>query len=166
MRLMVLLLALLMAGCATSPPPASTPGAGSTDSSTDSIAGPGTAPDASGETADAPARPSTEGATLALLAQSDRAADSGDLEGALAYAERAVRIEPRRADLWIRLAQLALAGDDPATAIQYANKALSLAADRPDWQRDAWMVVADAKEAQGSAAEAEEIRRRWRTARG
>ena len=160
MRLIVLLFALFVAGCATSPPPAPTSGSGSTS------ANPAAAEQPSGNPAGAPARPSTEAATLALLAQSSRAADSGDLESALAYAERAVRIEPRRADLWIRLAELALAGNHPATAIQYANKALSLAAERPDLQRDAWMLVADAKEAQGDLAEAAEIRRRWRTARG
>ncbi len=155
--LLLLLLAALAAGCATSPPPAPAP-----QSPPGGEAGAGEAPD-DGRGA---ARPSTEGATLALLKQSDRAAGHGDLESALAYAERAVRIEPRRADLWTHLAALALAKGEPQTAIQYANKALSLAAGRPDWQRDAWLVIADAEEARGDPAAAERIRRRWRTARG
>lgn len=114
----------------------------------------------------APARPSPDNATLALLNQSDRAALNGDLDEALSYAERAVRIDPRRADLWTRLAELELRSGDAATAIRYAQKALSLAAGSPGLTRDAWLVIADAKEATGAADEAADIRQRWQTARG
>lgn len=158
----LLLLVLALGGCTTTP-------VGSTG------------PDA---TADRPGTPSTEGvdqertvpqtsperqtdaATLALLNQSARAADSGDLGSALAYAERAVRLEPQRADLWTRLAGLELESSHPETAIQYARKALSLARERPDWQRDAWLVIARAREMQGDHQAAEEIRERWQTYRG
>lgn len=153
----LLFAALLAAGCATStPPPGQTP----------SPAEPAGTPTPSGEHPPGTAAPSSDAATLALLEQSERAAKNGALDEALSYAERAVRIEPRRADLWTRLASLELADGNPTTAIQYANKALVLAADRPDWQRDAWLVIADAKDALGQTEEAEAIRRRWRTARG
>lgn len=110
--------------------------------------------------------PSTDSATLALLQQSERAAANGSVGDALAYTERAVRLEPRRADLWTRLAALELQSGDAETAIQYANKALTLARQRVDWQRDAWLVIADAKEFQGDQEGARVIRSRWQTYRG
>ncbi len=108
----------------------------------------------------------TATATLALLQQSERAASGGSLAEAIAYLERAIRIEPRRADLWVQLAQLEIANQQPTAAIQYANKALALAGTRTDWQRDAWLVIADAKAAQGDLEDASRIRERWRSYRG
>ena len=105
-------------------------------------------------------------ATLALLQQSERAAQGGSLAQALSYAERAVRIDPRSASLWTHLAVLELRNGDADAAIQYANKAISLAATRPDWQRDAWLVIADARDFLGDTVGAEEIRRRWQSQRG
>ncbi|MEE8077443.1 MAG: tetratricopeptide repeat protein [Pseudomonadales bacterium] len=110
--------------------------------------------------------PATATATLALLQQSERAASGGSLAEAIAYLERAIRIEPRRADLWVQLAQLEIANQQPTAAIQYANKALALAGTRTDWQRDAWLVIADAKAAQGDLEDASRIRERWRSYRG
>jgi tetratricopeptide (TPR) repeat protein len=114
-----------------------------------------------------PRRPTdTKPATLALLQQSQRAEVAGSLNEAIAYTERAIRINPRQADLWIRLATLELSNQQPQSAIQYANKALSLAADRRDWQRQAWLVIADAKNAMGETSEATAIRERWQTYKG
>lgn len=110
--------------------------------------------------------PASATATLALLQQSERAASGGSLVEAIAYLERAIRIEPKRADLWVQLAQLEVANQQPAAAIQYANKALALAGTRSDWQRDAWLVIADAKAAQGELEDASRIRERWRSYRG
>lgn len=157
-------LALLVAGCATSPAPA--PG-GTTAGDADEVTMAGTDDPVAEKRPEAPApRPSPDEATLALLNQSERAAASGEIAQALSYAERAVRIDPHRADLWTGLARLELANEDPNTAIRYARKALSLAGNRSDWQKDAWLVIAEAKEALGETAEAAEIRERWRTARG
>ncbi len=118
-------------------------------------------------TASAPGEaPVTANATLALLQQSERAASGGSLVEAIAYLERAIRIEPKRADLWVQLAQLEIANQQPTAAIQYANKALALAGTRTDWQRDAWLVIADAKAAQGELEDATRIRERWRSYRG
>lgn len=127
------------------------------------------------EEADAPAAPpapaprarsDTEAPTVALLRQSNRAASSGDLAGAIAYVERAIRLNSRDAELWLELARLQLRAERPATAEQLAHKAIALAGNRDDQQRQGWLLVADAKEAQGEDAAAARIRERWRTYRG
>ncbi len=110
--------------------------------------------------------PDTSNATLALLQQSQRAATSGATNEAIAYLERAIRIEPRRADLWLQLAALEVTNQQHRTAIAYANKALTLAGNRVDWQRDAWLIIADAKAAEGDLEAASQIRQRWRSYRG
>jgi tetratricopeptide (TPR) repeat protein len=117
-------------------------------------------PAAANDEASSPAS-QTQAATLALLQQSARAEQTGSLPEAMAYAERAVRIEPRRADLWTRLATLELLNGDSNAAIQYANKAVSLAGDHPDWLRDAWLVIADALAVEGDSEGARRIREQW-----
>lgn len=123
-----------------------------------------TAPDTEAAT---PRHPSNDASapTLALLQQSARARDSGDLESAIGYVERAIRLDPRDADLWLELAGLQLAAGRAPAAEQLAHKAIALAADGGT-QRRGWLLAADAVEAQGDSAEAERIRARWRTYRG
>lgn len=157
-----LLLTALLGGCSSSavapgPQPAAPPDTGQAPAATPSPAPP--------QTPVAP-KPDTNTATLALLQQSQQAQSAGSLNEAIAYTERAIRISPRQADLWIRLASLELANGQPGNAIQYANKALTLAGERTDWQRQSWLIIADAKDAQGNHAEAVTIRERWQTYRG
>ena len=159
----------LTAGCATGYPP---------QAPTDRTPPGETAPPPASETPPPvaepapPARPAsnTEAPTLALLRQSQRSADSGDLSGAIAYVERAIRLNPRDATLWLQLARLQLQAGQPARAEQLAQKAIALSSgsDREpdDGRREAWLLVADANEAQGQAEAAERIRERWRTYRG
>jgi tetratricopeptide (TPR) repeat protein len=166
-----LLATLLLGGCAATAPsagPEPAPGPGPAQPAPDSDAG--TAgqdqlpePAASPEPRQ-PAR--TEAPTLALLRQSERSADGGDLQSAIAYVERAIRLDSRDADLWLRLAELQLAADRPATAEQLAQKGIALAGDARTTRRRGWLLVADAREAQGDADGAREIRQRWRTYRG
>jgi len=104
--------------------------------------------------------------TLALLEKGKAARSQGNLKEAVTHVERAIRINPRRADLWVQLAQLQLELGKPTIAEGYARKAISLAGSRVDWQRDAWLVIADAKQAQGQSGEADAIRQRWRRAQG
>ena len=154
---------VLVAGCASSAPAPSSGTATGPQQTEQSQADSGHA-----QTRVEPERmePDTGNATLALLQQSDRAAAGGSITEAIAYTERAVRIEPRHADLWIKLAGLQLANNNPAAATQYARKALTLAGDRIDWQRQAWLIIADASQAQGRNEEARTIREQWQTARG
>ena len=153
------LLGLLLSGCATSPVLTTEQSSTQADRIPESEqAEASAATDASTD--------GTEAVTLALLKQSERAAENGSLAEALSYAERAVRIEPRRADLWTHLASLELADGDPQAAVQHANKALALSRNRPDWQRAAWLVIADAKDATGDSEGARSIRERWQTGHG
>ena len=158
-KVVTLLIVSFLAGCATT----SMDGEGLPEADAD-------APPATTDAAVAYSPPATrhtpEAATLALLNQSERAALGGSLTQALSYAERAVRIDPRSASLWTHLAALELQDGDADAAIQYANKAISLAPTRPDWQRDAWLVIADAHDFLGDTASALQIRRRWQSQRG
>ena len=110
--------------------------------------------------------PVTDSATVALLNQSQRAHQSGNGVEAVALVERAIRLSPRQADLWLRLAKLHLQQQDSEAAIQYANKTISLAGQRWDWVQQAWLVIADARDAQGDAGAARKIRSKWQTYRG
>ena len=109
--------------------------------------------------------PDPSAPTLALLRQSQRSADDGDLDSAIAYVERAIRLDSRNPELWLRLARLQLAAKRPGTAEQLAHKAIALAEEDAQ-ERQAWLLVADAREAQGDDDEAARIRARWRTYRG
>jgi predicted Zn-dependent protease len=104
--------------------------------------------------------------TLALLQQSDHSAESGDLDQAIAYIERAIRLDSRDVDLWLRLARLQLSAQRPAAAEQLAQKAIAMARDRRDQEREGWLLVADARDAQGDREGAMRIRERWRTYQG
>ena len=87
----------------------------------------------------APRPPSaTAGATQALLAQSRAARAAGSYSQASARIERALRIAPSDARLWVELGEIELASGDTAQAATLARKALTLAADDS-------AVVADAQ---------------------
>lgn len=157
-----LLLILLASGCTTTP---TTPSPGETSDSDRTETRTDTQP--SGQPTPAPAQqPDAGDATLALLQLSERAQSAGSLPEAIAYAERAIRINPRQADLWLRLATLELANEQPQSVIQYANKALSLADGQQDLQQQAWLLIADARTVLGDHEAAEAIRQRWGTYRG
>ena len=159
----IVLALLLLGGCTTQRASTAEPGPGAT------APAPPIYPDVETRPPQpqAPSAPrsDTSVATLALLRDSAAARDRGDTAAALAYVERAIRLEPRRADLWIELAKLQLP-DKPVAAERYAKKALSLAKEGAVAQRDAWLVIADAKQARGDEAAANAIRDRYRTFKG
>ena len=86
--------------------------------------------------------------TLALQDESHRAAAAGDLPKAIQILERAIRIQPDRAELWIDLARLHLKEGNPAQAEQFARKALLFTGQRYDLEQQAWVVIADARAAE------------------
>ncbi len=83
--------------------------------------------------------------TLALQNESERAAAAGDLPKAIQILERALRIQPDKAELWIELAQLHLKEGNPAQAEQFARKALLFTGQRYDLEQQAWLVIAKAR---------------------
>ena len=62
-----------------------------------------------------------------LVASSRTSRASGDYAHALADIERAIRIEPRNAYLWLELGETHLSRDDPQQAAATARKAMSVA---------------------------------------
>jgi len=81
-----------------------------------------------------PSMPSTPSA--ALLLEVDAALANGDLERAAAVAERAVRIAPRDAQLWYRLASVRAQQGRTDEAVGIARRALSFAAPDSPVARD------------------------------
>ena len=108
------------------------------------------------ESAPQPSR--TSPAVLALVRQAEQRRNAGDLAGAQSTLERAVQIEPTNARLWLDLAQVRLAQNQPAQAEQLALRAVEHARDNQTLSA-AWSLVAKARRAQGDedgAREAEE----------
>lgn len=102
------------------------------------------------------------GPVLALLTTARQQEGSGDLNGANASLERAMRIAPREPQVLYRLAQVRLHQGDAAQAEQLAQRGLTYAAGRPALQAGLWELVAQAREAQGNNAGAEQARQRAR----
>ena len=83
--------------------------------------------------------------TLALQDEAQRAATAGDLPKAIQILERAIRIQPDSAQLWIQLARCHLKEGNGAQAEQFARKALLFTGNRYDLEQQAWVVIADAR---------------------
>ncbi|GAA6132778.1 tetratricopeptide repeat protein [Halopseudomonas sabulinigri] len=101
-----------------------------------------------------------DGPVLALLTTARQQESNGDLNGANASLERAMRIAPREPQVLYRLAQVRLGQGDAAQAEQLAQRGLSYASGRPELQAGLWELVAQAREQQGDAAGAEQARQR------
>ncbi len=178
-RLLTLILVLTMAGCATeSPAPVEDRSNGTTHRS-ETQAAPQTdgvevfpaqsapltqqsmpqpletrpAPQA------APPRPQSP-AVVALLDNADRQAGSGNLDSAAAALERALRIEPRNASLWQRLADIRLRQKQPDQAESLALKSNTLAVGDAATQAGNWRIIAKARRSRGDAAGASQAESR------
>lgn len=75
-----------------------------------------------------PSQPAGTGPAAELIAQADTLQQSGDIHGAIARVERAVRLEPRNAHAWHRLATLHFASGDLNKAEQFARRSNQFAA--------------------------------------
>ena len=111
-------------------------------------------------------QPQPTAATWALVSAAQSAMADQQHDSAIAYLERAVRIDPRNAELWIELSAAHLADDNLAAATQHVRKAIALASQDPALTRRAWLQMADIREAEGNASEAKAIRRRYRAVPG
>ncbi len=77
-----------------------------------------------------------------LLKESHRLQGDGDLAGAVASIERALRIEPRNAYLWNRLARLRLDQGQGKRAEELAAKSTSLAGADSKLKAENWRLIA------------------------
>lgn len=107
--------------------------------------------------------PATAPAALALAAQSDQARSEGNLRVAGLQLERALRIAPRDAGLWNRLARVRLEQQDFQQAERMAERSLQLALGDRSLMLSNWQIIASAREGLGDTEGArkarEEIRR-------
>lgn len=118
------------------------------------------------KTAPKPITPPQSSAAQTLLARANKALASQQPETAIMLLERAVRIEPREALLWIRLSRAHLAQGEMRAAFQHARKAIALAGSDSSKFSAAWLQLANVFTAQGKNAEAQQIRHRFSRASG
>ena len=88
----------------------------------------------------------------AALALADRAQGyrlAGQLERAAATLERALRIEPRSARLWLQLAQVHYLDNAFGQSESLARRAVDLAGSDRDLKAQSWRLVAAARSARG-----------------
>lgn len=88
---------------------------------------------------------------VGLLAQADQNMFDGRHDQAAAAIERALRIEPKDAQLWKRLASIRLEQKRPHQAESTAKKSIRLA--QGDWGllADNWLIIAEARDLRGDA---------------
>ncbi len=104
--------------------------------------------------------PAASPAVVALLQDSQRQNDAGQPARAAALLERALRIEPRNATLWQRLADVRLRQGRAAQAESLALKSNSLAGTDTPLQARNWQIIAQARRDQGDVAGARRAQQR------
>lgn len=143
----VLLLAVTLGACAIQPTQTPTE-----EISEDTLLESTTAPSATGIPA-----------ADAMLSQGEALRLSGNYAGAANQFERGIRLAPRSASLYLALAKTRLAMDDYRNAQQMAQRAVSLLPSQPKGsdqrnKAEAWLVIAQAKEALGDRSGADQAR--------
>lgn len=108
----------------------------------------------------------TTSATATLVASAASARAANDPASAIAYLERAIRLAPREAELWISLSAAHLEDDNLIAAEQHARKAIALSSSEPGLERQAWRQFAHVLSAQGKTAQANSILRRYQNLEG
>ena len=88
-------------------------------------------------------------AVSALALAANENSQSGNIESATTTIERAIRIEPRNATLYYKLALLRLKQSKPRLAEDLAKKAALLASNDTQIKKHSWLLVARARELQG-----------------
>lgn len=94
----------------------------------------------------------------ALVTASNQNTQSGDLDSAASAIERAIRIEPRNATLFYKLALLRLKQSKPRLAEDLAKKSALLASTDSTLKKHCWLLVAHARELQQDFAGAKQAR--------
>ena len=94
----------------------------------------------------------------ALALAANQSSKSGNIEAATTTIERAIRIEPRNATLYYKLAVLRLKQSKPRLAEDLAKKAVLLATNDLQLKKHSWLLVARAREIQGDIRGGKEAR--------
>ncbi len=94
-------------------------------------------------------------AVLALLDSANRQASAGKWDSAGAALERALRIEPRDARLWQRLAEVRIKQNQPQQAETLATRSNTLAGGDRVLQGKNWRLIAQARKQRGDHAGAQ-----------
>jgi len=96
-------------------------------------------------------RPTYSTPVESLLKESHKLQGEGDVAGAVASIERALRIEPRNAYLWNRLAHLRLDQGQGKRAAELAAKSTSLAGADAKLKIENWRMIAKVKRSSGDS---------------
>ena len=102
--------------------------------------------------------PASASAVLALLQEAEASAASGSLDEAAATLERAIRLQPRDARLWHKLAEVRLRQQQPGLAEDLAKKSNIHCQDDKALTRQNWALIGQARRKKGDepgAAEAD-----------
>ncbi len=94
----------------------------------------------------------------ALVLAANQNSKAGDLDSAAAAIERAIRIEPRNATLFYKLALLRLKQSKPGLAEDLAKKSALLASTDNILKKHCWLLIAHAREVQQDLAGAKDAR--------
>ena len=106
------------------------------------------------------AAPKLPPAAETLAAQAEQQRQSGDYAGAAASLERSLRIAPREAYLWNRLARVRMEQGQASQAGNLASRSNDLAGDKGDIKKDNWRIIAESKRRAGDVAGASEAEQR------
>lgn len=85
-----------------------------------------------------------------LMMAANENTQNGNLDSAVSSIERAIRIEPRNASLYYKLAVLRLKQSKPRLAEDLARKAAILAANDNALKKHSWLLIANARELQNN----------------
>jgi len=94
----------------------------------------------------------------ALVLAAGKSSNQGDIESATATIERAIRIEPRNATLYYKLALLRLEQNKPKLAEGLAKKSALLASGDNSLKKHSWLLIAKARDMQNNPQGAQEAR--------
>jgi len=97
----------------------------------------------------APPVPAGSTAVVALLEDAEQQSGAGRLDTAAVSLERALRIEPRNAQVWYRLARVRLEQGKLDQAEGLATKSMVLAGDNRQLRADNWRLVAQIRQRRG-----------------
>lgn len=107
------------------------------------------------------ARPQPKRAVTVLMRRADDQRNNGDLDGASASLERALRIAPEDAVLWHELAEVRMAQQQHYRVVQLAAKSNALASPHDAALRSSnWRLIAKARRAKGDVSGARDAERR------